>query len=84
MGIKAERKTIYDDIKTSASSGMDIEITKDGHPTLIILLKGCFQDEELYVLADAVVSAGFTQKKSKELLKKIQSLTSEHKAKDLR
>lgn len=64
---------------------MDIEITKDGHSNAYYLAQRLFQDEELYVLADAVASSRFlTQKKSKELLKKIQSLTSEHKAKDLR
>ena len=84
-GIKAERKTIYADIKTLCDSGMDIEITKDGHSNAYYLAQRLFQDEELYVLADAVASSRFlTQKKSKELLKKIQSLTSEHKAKDLR
>ena len=84
-GIKAERKTIYDDIKTLCDSGMDFEITKDGLSNAYYLAQRLFQDEELYVLADAVASSRFlTQKKSKELLKKIQSLTSEHKAKDLR
>ncbi|WP_295209388.1 WYL domain-containing protein [Ruminococcus sp.] len=84
-GIKAERKTIYDDIKTLCDSGMDIEITKDGHSNAYYLAKRLFQDEELYVLADAVASCRFlTQKKSKELIRKIQSLTSEYKAKDLR
>lgn len=83
--IKAERKTIYDDIKTLCDSGMDIEITKDGHSNAYYLAQRLFQDEELYVLADAVASSRFlTQKKSKELLRKIQSLTSEYKAKDLR
>ena len=56
-GIKAERKTIYDDIKTLCDSGMDIEITKDGHSNAYYLAQRLFQDEELYVLADAVASA---------------------------
>ena len=34
-GIKAERKTIYDDIKTLCDIGMDIEITKDGHSNAV-------------------------------------------------
>ena len=80
-GIKAERKTIYDDIKTLCDSGMDIEITKDGHSNAYYLAQRLFQDEELYVLADAVASSRFlTQKKSKELLKKIQSLTAYKRA----
>ncbi|MDO4944280.1 MAG: WYL domain-containing protein [Ruminococcus sp.] len=84
-GIKAERKTIYDDIKTLCDSGMDIEVTKDGHSNAYYLAGRTFQDEELFVLADAVASCRFlTKKKSQELIKKIQTLTSEHKAKQLR
>ncbi|MGN0594314.1 MAG: helix-turn-helix transcriptional regulator [Hominimerdicola sp.] len=84
-GIKAERKTIYDDIKILSDSGMDIETTKIGHSNAYYLGKRTFQDEELFILADAVASSKFlTQKKSKELIKKIQSLTSEHKSKQLR
>lgn len=84
-GIKAERKTIYDDIKTLCDSGMDIEVTKDGHSNAYYLGARTFQDEELFVLADAVASCRFlTKKKSQELIKKIQTLTSEYKAKQLR
>ena len=85
MGIKAERKTIYDDIKTLCDSGMDIETTKDGHSNAYYLAERTFQDEELFVLADAVASCRFlTKKKSQELIKKLQTLTSEYKAKQLR
>lgn len=84
-GIKAERKTIYDDIKTLCDSGMDIEVTKDGHSNAYYLAGRTFQDEELFVLADAVASCRFlTKKKSQELIKKIQTLTSEYKARQLR
>lgn len=84
-GIKAERKTIYDDIKTLCDSGMSIETTKDGHSNAYYLADRTFQDEELYVLADAVASCRFlTKKKSQELIKKLQTLTSEYKAKQLR
>jgi predicted DNA-binding transcriptional regulator YafY len=83
--IKAERKTIYDDIKTLSDSGMDIVVTKDGHSNAYYLGNRAFQDEELYVLADAVASCRFlTKRKSQELIKKLQSLTSEYKAKNLR
>ena len=84
-GIKAERKTIYDDIKTLCDSGMDIEITKDGHSNAYYLGARTFQDEELFVLVDAIASCKFlTKKKSQELIAKIQGLTSEYKAKQLR
>ena len=84
-GIKAERKTIYDDIKTLCDSGMDIEITKDGHSNAYYLGARTFQDEELFVLVDAIASCRFlTKKKSQELIAKIQGLTSEYKAKQLK
>ena len=68
-----------------SDSGMDIETTKIGHSNAYYLGDRTFQDEELFILADAVASSKFlTQKKSKELIKKIQSLTSEHKSKQLR
>lgn len=84
-GIKAERKTIYDDIATLCDSGLNIETTKSGHSNAYYLGERLFQDEELFVLSDAVASSKFlTIKKSNELIKKLQSLTSEHKAGQLR
>ena len=85
MGIKAERKTIYDDIKTLCDSGMDIVTVKDGHSNAYYLGDRVFQQEELFVLADAIASSRFlTKKKSQELIKKLQMLTSEYKGKQLR
>lgn len=84
-GIKAERKTIYDDIATLCDSGLNIETTKKGHSNAYYLGERLFQDEELFVLADAVASSKFlTIKKSNELIKKLQTLTSEYKAGELR
>lgn len=84
-GIKAERKTIYDDIATLCDSGINLEIKKIGHSNAYFLSDRLFQDEELFLLADAVASSKFlTIKKSNELIKKLQSLTSDYKAKQLR
>ena len=84
-GIKAERKTIYDDIKTLRDSGMDIVTVKDGHSNAYYLGARVFQQEELFVLADAVASSRFlTKKKSQDLIKKLQSLTSDYMGKELR
>lgn len=84
-GIKAERKTIYDDIATLCDSGLQLETTKCGHSNAYFLADRLFQDEELFLLVDAVASSKFlTIKKSNELIKKIQSLTSDYKAKQLR
>ncbi len=83
--IKAERKTIYDDIATLIESGLDVVVEKLGHSNVYYVGSRVFQEEELLVLADAVASSRFlTQKKSNELIKKLQSLTSRHNAQHLK
>ncbi len=81
LGISAERKTVYDDIETLSNSGMDIVVERQGHANVYYVGSRLFQDEELSVLANAVASSRFlTVKKSNELIKKLQSLTSRHNA----
>ena len=83
-GIKAERKTIYDDIRTLCESGMDIVTVKDGHSNAYYLGERTFQQEELLVLANIVASSRFlTKKKSRELVKKLQTLTNRYDAERL-
>lgn len=84
-GISAERKTIYDDIDALADAGLDICTERSGHSNVYYVASRLFQEEELFVLADAVASSKFlTQKKSNELIKKLQSLTSKYHAQHLR
>lgn len=84
-GINVERKTIYDDIATLQEAGTDIIAQRDGHSNCYYVSSRLFQDEELLVLADAVASSKFlTQKKSNELIKKLQQLTSKYKAQQLK
>lgn len=84
-GIKVERKTVYDDINTLQESGLDILCERIGHSNAYYVGSRTFQDEELYVLADAVSSSVFlTKKKSDDLIKKLQTLTSKYKARGLR
>ena len=81
MGISVERKTIYDDIETLMLAGLDIVIERKGHANVYYVGSRLFQDEELSVLANAVASSRFlTVKKSNELIKKLQTLTSRHTA----
>lgn len=83
-GIVAERKSIYSDIESLRDFGMDIVKTKVGKISLFSLASREFETQELKLLVDAVQSSKFiTQKKSRELIKKIESLTSEHQAKEL-
>lgn len=84
-GIKIERKTLYDDIASLCGSGLKIEVAKKSHANAYYISERLFTDEELYVLVDAVASCKFlTKKKSGDLIKKLQKLTSKDKAKSLR
>ncbi len=84
-GISEERKTVYDDIQSLCEAGMDIVTEREGRANVYYVGSRLFQEEELYVLADAVASSKFlTQKKSQELIKKLQQLTSKHHAQHLR
>ena len=85
MGIKAERKTIYDDIATLNDAGLNIQTTKIGHSNAYYMGERLFDEEELAVICDAVATSRFlTIKRSGELIRKLQTLTSEHKAPALR
>ena len=53
MGIKAERKTIYDDIATLNDAGLNIQTTKIGHSNAYYMGDRLFDDEELAVICDA-------------------------------
>lgn len=80
-GIAAERKTLYGDIAALKEFGVDI-LTIKSHNTRYYM--GCqdFELAELKVLVDLVQNSKFiTKKKSDELIKKIEGLTSVEKGK---
>lgn len=82
-GITAERKTIYDDIEMLRVYGMDI-VNRREKPSGFFLAGRTFEMAELKLLVDAVQSSKFiTQKKSRQLIHKLESLTSEHEARKL-
>ncbi len=77
-GISAERKTLYNDIQLLKEFGLDI-IMNNGKQYSYYLASRDFELPELKLLADAVASSRFlTDKKSRELLRKIESLASVH------
>ena len=83
-GIVAERKSIYNDIECLRDFGMDIVKNKVGKISLFSLVSRDFTLEEIKLLIDAVQSSKFiTLKKSRELIRKIETLTSENQAKEL-
>ena len=82
--IVAERKSIYNDIECLRDFGMDIVKTKVGKISLFSLVSRDFTLEEIKLLIDAVQSSKFiTVKKSRDLIRKIETLTSENQAKEL-
>lgn len=79
-GITAERKSIYDDIHTLEFFGMDICVEKSKTVKYYVGERD-FQISELKLLVDAIQSSKFiTEKKSLELIKKLEKLTSTNEA----
>lgn len=83
LDIKAERKSIYDDIEMLKNFGVYIETNKT-KTTGYYVAGRTFQIPELKLLVDAVQCSKFiTQKKSQELIKKLERLTSIHESRKL-
>lgn len=79
-GISAERKSIYDDIEALRHFGIDIA-TRKSKTTDYFIASRVFELPELKLLVDAVQCSKFiTYKKSNELIRKIESLTSNQQA----
>ena len=82
-GICAERKSIYDDIHTLRHFGLDI-VSKKTRTHNYFIGSRRFELAELKLLVDAVQCSKFiTHKKSAQLIKKLESLTSKGQAKKL-
>lgn len=84
LGIKAERRTVYADIKALNEFGTDIIGQKAGRGYEYHMGNRRFELAELKLLVDAVQSSRFiTQKKSSELIGKLEEMASEYQAKEL-
>ena len=82
-GIKAERKSIYNDIQTLIDFGYDIVRGPGPHDGYQLLSRD-FELAEVKLLVDLVQSSKFiTTKKSRELIGKLQHLVSENDARKL-
>lgn len=82
-GISVERKTVYDDIETLRTFGMDIR-SRRGKVAGYYLAERAFRLSELKFLMDAVQSSKFiTERQSRMLVKKLESLTSVYEVKKL-
>ena len=82
-GIEAERKSIYDDVRALTEHGYDIRNDR-GKGGGYRLLSGTWQLSELKMLIDAVGASHFlSEKKSRQLIDKIKTLTSRYHAESL-
>lgn len=82
-GINAERKSVYDDIEMLKLFGLDI-LVRRSEPKGYYIASRDFELPELKLLVDAVQSSKFiTEKKSRELIKKIEGLAGRYEAKEL-
>ena len=81
--IKAERKSIYDDLEALRQFGLDVQCRKGKSPGWFVGERD-FQLPEVKLLMDAVQSSRFiTQKKSDALISKLEGLASIHQARQL-
>ena len=83
-GITADRKTLYVDFDELRKFGLDILMEKVGRIYCYHLGSREFELPELKLLVDAVQSAkSITDKKSRELIKKLEGLVSKYEARQL-
>ena len=81
--IKAERKSIYDDMEALRCFGLDVQNRKGKDPGWFLGGR-TFQLAELKLLVDAVQSSRFiSQRKSNDLIGKLESQASCHQARQL-
>ena len=79
--IKAERKSIYNDLDTLGNYGLDIIKEKSDKKVYYKLVSRDFELAELKVLVDLVqVSKFLTPNKTEQLIKKLEALTSKYEA----
>ena len=83
-GVNADRKTLYKDFAELEKFGLEILSDHDGRNVVYRLASKQFELPELKLLVDAVQSSKFiTERKSRQLIKKLESLVSVHEARRL-
>ena len=79
--IDAQRKSLYQDIAALNDFGYDIVKHMEGYKTLYHMVSREFEIAELKFLVDAIQSSRFmTEKKTKELIEKLETLLSNYDA----
>lgn len=82
--VNADRKTLYSDLEELRHFGLDIVNSPSGRNVYYRLASREFELPELKLLVDSVQSSKFiTERKSRELIKKLESMVSTYEAKQL-
>ncbi len=82
--ITADRKSIYDDLRALEAFGIIVECERDGRDYGYHVVSKPFEVAELKLLVDAIQSSKFvTEKKSRELIKKLMKNVSRYEAEQL-
>ncbi len=83
-GVNADRKTLYKDLAALEDYGLEIIREQDSRNILYHMVSRQFELPELKLLVDAVQSSKFiTERKSRALIKKLESMVSVYEAKHL-
>ena len=83
QGIKAERKSIYDDIRAFQDYGIDITPAQ-GQNREYSLASRTFDIDEIKVMVDAIQASKFlSEAKTRDIIKKLETLCSKHEAQAL-
>lgn len=83
-GVNAERKSLYNDIENLRQYGLDIVGEQHDRTYYYYLVSRQFELAELKLLVDSVQSAKFiTERKTNQLIKKIEGLASKYQASQL-
>ena len=83
-GVSADRKTLYSDLEELRVFGVDIITEHNGNDWTYHIGERVFELADLKLLVDTVQSARFiTERKSRTLIKKLESLVSRHEARQL-
>ena len=84
LDVSVERKTIYNDFEQLSHYGIEIQKYQNGHDICYYTASRRFELPELKLLVDSVQSSKFiTEKKSADLIKKLEEFTSIHNARQL-
>ncbi len=82
--VNADRKTLYADFDELERFGLDIVSERTGRNVLYHLNERLFELPELKLLVDSVQASKFiTERKSRQLIRKLESLVSNYEAKHL-